>query len=96
MEILIKPIITEKMTSVVEKFNRYGFVVNIKANKIQIKTAVEKMYGVSVDRVNTLNYKGKIKSRYTKTGMVVGNTGDFKKAIVTLTEGDVIDFYSNV
>ena len=96
MEILLKPIITEKMTSVVEKHSRYGFVVNGRANKIQIKNAVEKMYGVSVDRVNTMNYKGKIKSRYTKTGTVVGNTGDVKKAVVTLTEGDVIDFYSNV
>lgn len=96
MEILIKPIITEKMTAVVEKHNRYGFVVDRKANKIQIKKAVEKMYGVSVDRVNTMNYKGKSKSRFTKTGMVVGSTGDLKKAVVTLTEGDVIDFYSNV
>ena len=84
------------MTSVGEKHNRYGFVVSKKANKIQIKDAVEKMYGVSVDGVNTMNYKGKIKTRYTKGGMVVGNTGDVKKAIVTLTEGDTIDFYSNI
>lgn len=96
MEILLKPIITEKMTSVGEKHNRYGFVVSKKANKIQIKDAVEKMYGVSVDGVNTMNYKGKIKTRYTKGGMVVGNTGDVKKAIVTLNEGDSIDFYSNI
>ena len=96
MEILLKPIITEKMTSVGESHNRYGFVVNRRANKIQIKDAVEKMYGVSVDSVNTMNYKGKVKSRYTKSGLIVGNTGDVKKAIVTLSEGDVIDFYSNV
>jgi len=96
MEILLKPIITEKMTAAGEAHNRYGFVVNKKANKIQIKTAVEKMYGVSVEDVNTMNYKGKIKTRYTKTGMVVGNTGDVKKAVVTLSDGDTIDHYSNI
>jgi large subunit ribosomal protein L23 len=96
MEILLKPIITEKMTSAGETFNRYGFVVNKKANKIQIKNAVEKMYGVSVEDVNTMNYKGKIKTRFTKTGMVVGSTGDVKKAVVTLSDGDAIDHYSNI
>ena len=96
MEILLKPIITEKMTTVGEKHNRYGFVVNKKANKIQIKNAVEKMYGVSVDDVNTMNYKGKWKSRYTKSGLIVGRKGDVKKAIITLSEGDAIDFYSNI
>ena len=96
MEILFKPIITEKLTAVGEAHNRYGFVVNKKANKIQIKNAVEKMYGVSVDSVNTMNYKGKIKTRYTKSGMIVGKSGDVKKAVVTLTEGDIIDFYSNI
>lgn len=96
MEILLKPIITEKMTSVGEKFNRYGFVVNRKANKIQIKNAVEKMYGVSVEDVNTMNYKGQWKSRYTKSGLIVGKKDDVKKAVITLSEGDVIDFYSNI
>jgi len=96
MEILLKPIITEKMTAQGETYNRYGFVVNKKANKIQIKNAVEKMYGVSVENVNTMNYKGKIKTRYTKTGMVVGSTGDVKKAVVTLIDGDAIDHYSNI
>ncbi len=96
MEILLKPIITEKMTSVGEAHNRYGFVVNRRANKIQIKNAVEQMYGVSVDNVNTMNYKGKMKTRYTKGGMIVGNTGDVKKAIVTLSDGETIDFYSNI
>ena len=96
MEILIKPIITEKMTTVGEKHNRYGFVVNRDANKIQIKNAVEKMYGVSVDDVNTMNYRGKWKSRYTKAGMIVGKKNDVKKAVITLSEGDVIDFYSNI
>lgn len=96
MEILLKPIITEKMTSLVEKFNRYGFVVNKKANKIQIRTAIEKMYGVSVEDVNTMNYRGKLKSRNTKGGVITGRKNDFKKAVVTLSEGDTIDFYSNI
>ena len=96
MEILLKPIITEKLTAAGESHNRYGFVVSKSANKIQIKKAVEQMYGVSVDSVNTMNYKGKIKSRYTKNGMIVGKSGDVKKAVVTLTDGDVIDFYSNI
>ncbi len=96
MQILLKPIITEKMTSAAEKFNRYGFVVNTKANKIQIKNAVEKMYGVSVEGVNTMNYRGKWKSRNTKSGLIVGRKNDVKKAVITLSEGDVIDFYSNI
>lgn len=96
MSVLKKPIITEKMTALTEGSNRYGFVVDGQANKIQIKEAVEKMYGVSVDRVNTMNYNGKHKTRYTKTGWVEGRTNKFKKAIVTLMEGDAIDFYSNI
>ena len=96
MKIINKPLITEKMTSLTEGHNRYGFVVDQKANKLQIKDAVEKMYGVNVENVNTMNYKGKSKSRYTKTGWVEGRTNKFKKAIVTLAEGDAIDFYSNI
>jgi len=96
MDILLKPIITEKMTSLVEKFNRYGFVVNKKANKIQIRTAIEKMYGVTVEGVNTMNYRGKLKSRNTKGGVITGRKNDVKKAVVTLSEGDAIDFYSNI
>lgn len=96
MQILKKPLITEKMTALTEGLNRYGFVVDHKANKIQIKEAVEKMYGVSVESVNTMNFKGKHKTRYTKTGWVEGRTNQFKKAIVTLVEGDNIDFYSNI
>ena len=96
MSTLKKPVITEKMTSLTEKLNRYGFVVDHNANKLQIKSAIEEMYGVSVDRVNTMNYKGKHKTRYTKTGWVEGRTNKFKKAIVTLAEGDTIDFYSNI
>lgn len=96
MEILKKPIITEKMTAQTEALNRYGFVVEHRANKLQIKDAVEQMYGVSVDSVRTMTYKGKHKSRYTKAGFVQGRTNKYKKAIVTLTEGDAIDFYSNI
>lgn len=96
MSTLKKPVITEKMTSLTEELNRYGFVVDHNANKLQIKSAIEDMYGVSVDKVNTMNYKGKHKTRYTKTGWVEGRTNKFKKAIVTLTEGDSIDFYSNI
>ena len=96
MSTLKKPVITEKMTSLTEELNIYGFVVDHNANKLQIKSAIEEMYGVSVDRVNTMNYKGKHKTRYTKTGWVEGRTNKFKKAIVTLAEGDTIDFYSNI
>ena len=96
MSIIKKPVITEKMTALTEKSNRYGFVVDSNANKIQIKQAVEKLYGVSVDSVNTMNYNGKHKTRYTKTGWVEGRTNQFKKAIVTLIDGDAIDFYSNI
>ena len=84
------------MTKVAEKFNRAGFIVARSANKIEIKKAVEDMYGVKVTRVNTLNYDGKKKSRYTKAGLIVGRTNAYKKAIVTLAQGDTIDFYSNI
>lgn len=96
MKIINKPLITEKMTALTEQDNRYGFVVDHNANKLQIKEAVEKMYGVSVERVNTMNFNGKLKSRFTKAGWVAGRTNKFKKAIVTLVEGDTIDFYSNI
>lgn len=96
MEILIKPIVTEKMTNLGTDLNRYGFVVHKDANKIQIKQAVEKMYGVSVEAVNTIRYGGKAKSRFTKSGVVTGKTKSYKKAIVTLAEGEMIDFYSNI
>ncbi len=96
MKVIIKPIVTEKMTEVSEKLNRYGFVVDKGANKLQIKDAVEELYNVSVTAVNTMVYAGKEKSRYTKSGVIVGRTNSFKKAIVTLAEGDQIDFYSNI
>lgn len=96
MEILIKPIVTEKMTSQGEKFNRYGFLVARKANKLEIKKAVEDLYGVNVESVNTINYAGKNKTRYTKSGMMKGRTAATKKAVVTLAKGETIDFYSNI
>ena len=96
MEILIKPIITEKMTSQAEKLNRYGFVVDRKANKVQIKQAIEAMYGVTVKAVNTQQYVGKVKTRNTTRGMAVGRVNRSKKAMVTLKSGDVIDFYSSI
>lgn len=96
MEILIKPIVTEKLTAQGEKLNRYGFIVNADANKLQIKAAVEQKYGVTVADVNTVNYNGKFKSRYTKAGMLTGRTNSFKKAYVTLEGEDKIDFYANI
>lgn len=96
MGIIIKPIITEKLTVQGEKLNRYGFVVERGANKLQIKAAVEQMYNVSVASVNTLNYHGKKKSRYTKAGMLKGRTNHYKKAYVTLAGEDKIDFYANI
>ena len=96
MGILIKPVITEKMTILGEKLNRYGFLVDRNANKVEIKKAVEEMYGVKVSDVNTLNHHGKRKSRFTKAGVLAGRTNHTKKAIVTLTGGDKIDFYSNI
>ena len=96
MGIIIKPIVTEKMTAETEKNNRYGFIVDRKANKLQIKAAVEQFYNVTVKDVNTINYHGKIKSRYSKTGMLRGRMNHFKKAYVTLAGDDKIDFYANI
>ena len=96
MGILIKPIVTEKMTIQGEKLNRYGFIVDREANKLQIKAAVEQMYNVTVADVNTMNYHGKRKSRYTKAGMLTGRATHYKKAIVTLAGEDKIDFYANI
>lgn len=96
MGIILKPIVTEKMTVLGEKLNRYGFFVDRDANKIEIKEAVEKLYGVVVKDVNTLNYHGKKKSRYTKEGLIRGRANHFKKAYVALAGEDKIDFYSNI
>ena len=96
MSVLIKPIITEKMTADSELFNRYGFIVDPSANKLQIKEAVETTYGVSVEKVRTMNYGPKRKSRYTKTGVQHGKTNAYKKAIVDVADGEAIDFYNNL
>ncbi len=96
MGILVKPIITEKITSQSEKLNRYGFIVSKEANKLEIKAAVEKMYGVKVDSVNTQQYIGKVKSRNTTRGLAIGRVNRSKKAIVTLKQGEVIDFYASI
>ena len=96
MGAIVKPIITEKMTDKGESLNQFGFIVNPNANKLQIKSEVEELYGVQVLSVNTMNYSGKSKSRFTKTGAISGKTKAFKKAIVTLAEGESIDFFSNI
>lgn len=96
MEVLIRPLITEKMTEKAEKLNQYGFVVDKRANKHQIKTAIEELYEVTVTDVNTMVYLGKRKFRGTRRGYISGRTNSFKKAIVTLKDGEIIDFYSNV
>ena len=96
MGIIIKPIVTEKLTALGEKLNRYCFIVYRSDNNIQIKAAVEQMYNVSVADVNTINYSGKRKSRYSKSGVLKGRTNHFKKAYVTLAGEDKIDFYSNI
>ncbi|MDR1342339.1 MAG: 50S ribosomal protein L23 [Prevotellaceae bacterium] len=93
---LIKPLITEKITVQGDKLNRYGFIVRPEANKLEIKQAVETMYGVKVEKVNTMNYRGKNKSRYTKAGLLSGRTVHRKKAVVTLVKGEQIDFYSSI
>ena len=96
MNVIIKPIITEKATSNSELNNCFTFLVNIKANKIQIKKEVESIYGVSVDKVRTLNYGPLRKTKYTKTGIQNGKTNAKKKAVIQLVEGDTLDFYSNL
>jgi len=95
MDILIKPLVTEKITPLNEK-GKYGFIVDTKANKIQIKKAVEKTYGVNVEQVNTMRYAGKSKSRFTKAGVLSGRAAAFKKAIVKVADGEIIDFYSGI
>jgi large subunit ribosomal protein L23 len=95
MSILKKPLVTEKVSALNEK-GKYGFFVDINANKVEIKRAVEKQYGVTVESVNTMSVMGKLKTRYTKAGVLAGRKQNYKKAIVTLAQGEVIDFYSNV
>ncbi|WP_445956693.1 50S ribosomal protein L23 [Yeosuana sp.] len=96
MSILIKPIITEKATANSELRNCYTFAVNTKANKVEIKKAVEAAYGVSVEKVRTINVRPERRTRHTKTGIQHGKTNAVKKAIVQLAEGEMIDLYSNI
>ena len=95
MKVIIRPIVTEKMTQKTESLNDYGFVVNKKVNKIEIKRAVETNYNVKVKSVRTMIYRGKEKSRFTKTGVIKGKTSSFKKAIIRLEKDNNIDFYNN-
>ena len=95
-EVLIKPILTEKANGQQEKLRRYAFRVAKEANKLEIKKAVEEFYGVSVVDVNTAVVPGKNKTRYTKKGFVQGQKPSFKKAMVTVAEGETIDLYSNI
>lgn len=95
-DILLRPIVTEKMAKLGEKLNRYAFKVDKKANKVEIKKAVASLYGVKVKDVNTLVAPGKAKQRFTKTGVMRGQKSSFKKAIITLEDGETIDFYSNI
>jgi large subunit ribosomal protein L23 len=96
MSIIIKPIVTEKMTKQSEVLNQFGFFVDKKANKVQIKKAVEAAYGVSVVSVNTMNVRPDRSTKYTKSGLISGKTNAYKKAIVQVQEGETIDFYNNI
>jgi len=96
MSILVKPIITEKATNDSELFNRYAFVVDKRANKIEIKEAVEAAYGVSIESIKTMNYPVKRSVKHTKKGLVQGSKSGYKKAIIQLAEGESIDFYNNL
>lgn len=96
MEFSIKPIVTEKATAISERFNRYTFRVTPEATKTDIKTLVEELYGVKVTKVNTMIVRRKRKQRYTKGGLIKGTTALWKKALVTVAEGQTIDFYSNI
>lgn len=101
MSVLLKPVVTEKMTAqagekFAEKGFRYAFVVTTDANKIEIKKEIERTYGVTVESVNTMRNNGKIKSRNTKAGVVVGRVKRYKKAVVTLKKGDAIDFFAGI
>ena len=96
MGIIVKPLVTEKMTAITEKTTRFVFIVRPEANKLEIKKEVEALYNVTVVEVNTMRYAGKNKSRYTRSGLINGRTNAFKKAIVPLKEVDTIDFFSNI
>ncbi|MEM6643633.1 MAG: 50S ribosomal protein L23 [Bacteroidota bacterium] len=95
MGILVKPLVTEKVSALNEQ-GKYGFVVARSANKVQIKNEIERTYGVTVESVNTMVQPGKAKRRYTKSRIIEGKTSAFKKAVVQVADGDIIDFYSGV
>ncbi len=95
-QILIRPLVTDKMSAITDKQGKYGFIVNRDANKIEIKQAVEKNYGVTVVKVNTINVDGKRKFRYTAKGIIEGRSQSYKKALISLQAGETIDFYANV
>jgi len=94
--ILIKPLVTEKMTAIMERENKYGFIVDHNANKIEIAKAIKKRFEVDVVAVNTIKYKGKTKTQFTKQGRFTGKTPQFKKAIITLKEGQTLDLFEEV
>ena len=96
MSIIIKPIITEKITKQSEISNRFGFVVDRKANKIQIKKAIEATYGITIVAINTMNVRPDRTTKYTKSGLISGKSNAYKKAIVQVQEGETIDFYNNI
>ncbi len=93
-DILIKPVLSEKANKQAEKMNRFTFIVDRKANKLEIKKAIESFYGVQVEEVNTQVVPSKLKAKYTKAGFIVGRKPAKKKAIVTVAEGETIDIYS--
>ena len=96
MEFELTPIVTENAPKLTEKLNRYTFRVSPEAHKYEIQNMVEKLYGVHVVKVNTMIVRGKNRSRYTRTGIIKGATSDYKKAIITIADGETIDYYSNL
>jgi large subunit ribosomal protein L23 len=94
--VLIRPLVTEKMTELTENTGKYGFVVSVNANKIEIAKAIKDKFDVDVVNVNTIKYKGKTKTQFTKRGRFSGKTPQFKKAIVTLKEGQTIDLFGEI
>jgi len=94
--ILVKPLITEKMTEATERENKYGFIVDFRANKIEIANAIKNKFEVDVVAVNTIRYKGKMKTQFTRRGRFSGKTPQYKKAIITLKEGQTIDLFEEV
>ena len=95
-DVLIKPILTEKANAQQEKLRRYAFKVDKKANKLEIKKAIESFYGVTVTAVNTTVAPAKDRSRFTKAGIIMGRKPGYKKAYITVAEGETIDLYSNI